>query len=297
MSCVVRVMKVAPIAFSGLLFVSAIANAQSTDAAVPQVQAESSSTISRNDGESVSDFLARAGASDPASVSGLVGGLIAANPTEFAQVAAFATDSSTPSALAAEVIRGIALSAQNPVTAAQQASSYALANPANPAAIVTLARTANEPTFSEVMGEGLALAANTRRSEGNTGAASGIATQATAPTAPTELTRAFSDNFVQTAAPAAAAAGAAGGGNISAGASGPLGGPSSGDSSVAQSGDAGSGTGGGGFSFADGARTFNVTNTTIVQAPGPEAGAGIGALLMGGVFYWMRRRRSCAVPR
>jgi hypothetical protein len=286
----VRVFKVAPIALVGALLTAAAANAQSTDTATSQVQAETNLAISRNEGESVRDFLARVGTSDQASVSGLVGGMIAANPAEFAQIAAVATDAGTPSALAAEIIRGIALSAQNPVTAAQQASSYALANPANPAAIVTLARAANEPTFSEVMGEGLALAANTRRSEGNTGAASGIATQATAPTAPTELTRAFSDNFVQTAAPAAAAAGAAGGGNISAGTSGPLGGPSSGDSSVAQSGGAGSGIGGGSFSF--GSRVTYVTNNTAtLPVPAPEAGAGLGALVMGGMLYWLNRRK------
>ncbi|AYD00583.1 hypothetical protein [Neorhizobium sp. NCHU2750] len=278
-------------ALAGVVVMSPVVNAQTTDGAAVASEVPAVTTPpARVEGETTANYLARIGAADPGSVSGVIEQMLQSSPTEFAAVAAFASDPGTQPALASEAVRGLAQSAKNPVVVAQQASAYALSNPANAASIVSIARQASESTFSQVMGEGLALAANTRRSEGNTGAASGIQTQATAPTAPTELTKAFTDNFVQTAAPAAASTAAAGGGNISNGTSGPLGGPSNGDTSVAQSGPSGSSSGSSGFSFAGNARTTYVTNTTILPTPGPEAGAGIGTLAMGGLIYWLRRR-------
>lgn len=35
---------------------------------------------------------------------------------------------------------------------------------------------------------------------------------------------------------------------------------------------------------------------SIAAVPGPEAGAGLGALTMGGVVFWMKRRRKVEVP-
>lgn len=290
--------KVLPAALGSFLITAIAAHAQSVESAptqavepaVTQTSTGNDTLSARGDGESVASYLARAGASNPDSLAAVVDGILQSNPTEFAQIAAFATDPGTPVEIAAQTIRGLALTSINPVTSAQQASGYALSSPENAAAIVSIARQANAPTFSGVMGEGLALAANTRRSEGNTSASLAIQTQATSANSPAELAKAFSDNFVQTAAPAAASAAAAGGGNIASGASGPLGGPSSGDASVAQSGGAGGGLGGGGFSFAEGARTTFITNTNIAPVPGPEAGSGVAVLVAAGVCYWLRRR-------
>ncbi|MCX8998429.1 hypothetical protein NOF55_15045 [Rhizobiaceae bacterium BDR2-2] len=137
------------------------------------------------------------------------------DPGALSQILAFAETSSAPGV-------GIALgsglsSASDPVAFSEQVSALVLADDSKVAALVALARRANVAVLSEMIGEGLALAANTATAAENTALAALIQTQATSATAPLPLSLAFLDNTLATAAGAAGAGGDAGpqGGEIS----------------------------------------------------------------------------------
>lgn len=293
-----KINRLASVGFVGIFLCSNIAIAQET---AQSQQIEPASAQSRNPGEGLADYVSRLSANNPQGLAGAIATILRDNPADLAEIMKLVGDSASPNIVASDVARGLVLAtAANPVAVAQQTSAFAMADSANTALVITLARQANTNAFSEVLGEGLALAASALRaqgtSSGNAGAVA-IQAQATAQAAPLALAEAFMDNYILTAAGAAgpgAAAGPGGGGEVSNNAgtfnagTGALG---AGGGGVAQSGGSRTAFTSAGFSFANTRPITNNTFTTL-PVPGPEAGAGVGGLVMASIFYWMSRRKA-----
>lgn len=153
----------------------------------------------------------------------------------------------------------------------EQLSALVLSDSGQLPAIVALAQKVANKDFSEVVGEGLALAYSTAMQRGNTILAAAIQLQTKGTGVPSDLLIAFSENIEGTAAgPAAPAAAAAAASPIGGAGSTPASGNSVGGSAatgaeagIAQAGGGSAPVGGGGTGGSGGTSTiFNITVST-----------------------------------
>lgn len=231
---------------------SSAANAQTVEALPPaapqQTQAvENTATtgaLVKAADESTAAFLTRVNATNPDSVSITAAELFKQSPTQ-AIVKDLVTIASSTDAAAAEVTgkvtSGFPIIAVSTSAAqfSEQLSALILSDSGQLPTVVALAQKVGNKDFSEVVGEGLALAHATAMRNGNTILAAAIQLQTKGPGVPSDLLIAFSENIQGTAAgPAAAAAAPA--------AASPIGGAGSSPASANSIGGSGTaGTGGG----------------------------------------------------
>lgn len=251
--------------FAGSAFAQSSAEAstgvQPTVAGQQAPAADSSAAPTRAEGETFADFVARINVEAPGKLAIAIPGLLAADNAPLMDLVRMALAPETNSSIATEILKGIAIAADaEPVRTAGQISAAALADIANVTQLIAVAREANSLPLSEIAGEGLALAANKYRANGDVISSAAIQTQATSRDVPVALSEAFLDNVLLTAAgPAAgAAAGASGGaiGNSSEGSS------NGGGGSVANNGTATA-------QLAASRRTVSTTSVTFTTSSSP----------------------------
>lgn len=256
------------ILMTSVVLFSAAANAQNVETAPAQAPAAESAAASapvKAADETTAAFLARVHGTSPDMVTLSAAELFKQSPTQGTVGDLITIASSTDAAaadLTAKVTNGFPVIAVSTSAAqfSEQLSALVLSDSSQLPAIVALAQKVANKDFSEVVGEGLALAYSTAMQRGNTILAAAIQLQTKGTGVPSDLLIAFSENIEGTAAgPAAPAAAAA--------AASPIGGAGSTPASANSIG--GSGTGG----LADGG---------TVQAGGSGAPAGRGRSLSTG---------------
>lgn len=231
------------------------ANAQNVEPVPPTIpqQATPAQGVSpvKTADETTAAFLGRVNAANPENVSLAAAELFKQSPTQIT-VGDLVTLASSTDAAAADmtgrVTSGFPIIAvsTNAAQFSEQLSALILSDSSQLPTIVALAKKVANKDFSEVVGEGLALAYSTAMQRGDTILAAAIQLQTKSVGVPSDLLIAFSENVQGTAAgPAAPAAAAA--------AASPIGGagstPASGNSiggSAAGSGSAGTAQAGGG---------------------------------------------------
>lgn len=217
--------------FVGAIFIasmdlfSAAANAQNVEAAPPVAQQQAPAVESAATGapvkaadETTAAFLARVNTTNPDTVSMAAAELFKQSPTQ-GMIKDLVTIASSTDAAAADVTgkvtSGFPIIAVSTSAAqfSEQLSALILSDSGQLPTIVALAQKVGNKDFSEVVGEGLALAHATAMRNGNTILAAAIQLQTKGANVPADLLIAFSENIAGTAAgpaaPAAAAAAAA----------------------------------------------------------------------------------------
>ncbi|MBP8938340.1 MAG: hypothetical protein KBG72_07640 [Agrobacterium sp.] len=237
------------------------ANAQSIEPAPPPApqQATPAPVVApvKTADETTAAFLGRVNTANPETVSLAAAELFKQSPTQVTVGDLIALASSTDAAAAdmtGRVTSGFPIIAvsTNAAQFSEQLSALILSDSSQLPTIVALAKKVANKDFSEVVGEGLALAYSTAMQRGDTILAAAIQLQTKSVGVPSDLLIAFSENVQGTAAgPAAPAAAAA--------AASPIGGagstPASGNSiggSAAGGGSAGTAQAGGGAAPAGG---------------------------------------------
>ncbi|MGQ2948763.1 MAG: hypothetical protein ACT6RN_02480 [Agrobacterium sp.] len=237
------------------------ANAQSIEPVPPPApqQATPAPVVSpvKTADETTAAFLGRVNTANPETVSLAAAELFKQSPTQVTVGDLIALASSTDAAAAdmtGRVTSGFPIIAvsTNAAQFSEQLSALILSDSSQLPTIVALAKKVANKDFSEVVGEGLALAYSTAMQRGDTILAAAIQLQTKSVGVPSDLLIAFSENVQGTAAgPAAPAAAAA--------AASPIGGagstPASGNSiggSAAGGGSAGTAQAGGGAAPAGG---------------------------------------------
>lgn len=249
---------------TGLCLFSGNANAQSVEPAPPvapqQITAPSSVTpgtpVKAAD-ETTAAFLDRVNAANPETVSLAAAELFKQSPTQPTMkdlvVLASNTDAATAD-VTGKVTRGFPIIAVSTSAAlfSEQVSALVLSDSSQLSTIVALAQKVANKDFSEVVGEGLALAYSTAMQRGDTILAAAIQLQTKGTGVPSDLLIAFSENVAGTAAgpagPAAAAAAASpiGGAGSTPASANSIGGGTGASEGTAQAGGGGAPTGGGG---------------------------------------------------
>ncbi|MCZ7487801.1 hypothetical protein [Rhizobium rhizogenes] len=226
--------------------------------------------------ETTAAFLGRVHGTNPDMVTLSAAELFKLSPTPGTIGDLIAIASSTDAAaadLTGKVMSGFPVIAVSTSAAqfSEQLSALVLNDSGQLPAIVALAQKVANKDFSEVVGEGLALAYSTAMQRGNTILAAAIQLQTKGTGVPSDLLIAFSENIEGTAAgPAAPAAAAAAASPIGGAGSTPASGNSIGGSAatgaeagIAQAGGGSAPVGGGGTGGGGGTSTiFNITVST-----------------------------------
>ncbi len=259
---------------------SAVANAQNVEPAppaagqqTPPVQTATTGTPVKAADETNAAFLARVNSSNPDTVSLAAAELFKQSPTQatvkdLAGIAA-STDAANAE-MTGKVTNGFPIIAVSTSAAqfSEQLSGLILSDSSQLPTIVALAQKVGNKDFSEVVGEGLALAYSTAMQRGNTILAAAIQLQTKGAGVPSDLLIAFSENIQGTAAgPAAPAAAAAAASPIGGAGSSPASGNSIGGSGAAgspagtaQAGGGAAPVGGGGSGGSTGSGGTTTTN-------------------------------------
>ena len=198
---------------------SSVANAQTVETlppAAPQqtpaVESAATDAPVKAADESTAAFLARVNTTNPDGVSISAAELFKQSPTQAIVKDLVTIASSTDAATAditGKVTSGFPIIAVSTSAAqfSEQLSALILSDSSQLPTVVALAQKVGNKDFSEVVGEGLALAHATAMRNGNTILAAAIQLQTKGPGVPSDLLIAFSENIQGTAAgPAAAAA-------------------------------------------------------------------------------------------
>ncbi|KAJ32284.1 hypothetical protein BW45_24455, partial [Agrobacterium tumefaciens] len=206
----------------GTVIVSASAHAQNVEPApgAPQQQAAPAQNVAtgapvKSPDESTAAFLGRVNTTSPDMVPLAAAEAFKQSPTSPTVRDLIAVASSTDAAtaeLAAKVMGGFPIIAVSTSAAqfSEQISALVLSDSSQLPAVVALAQKVGNKDFSEVVGEGLALAYSAAMQNNNTILAAAIQLQTKGAGVPSDLLIAFSENIEGTAAgPAAAAAPAA----------------------------------------------------------------------------------------
>ncbi|KVK55514.1 hypothetical protein L901_14580 [Agrobacterium sp. D14] len=275
--------------FVGAMFIasmglfSAVANAQNVETAPPAAPQQAPSAESAATGapvkaadETTAAFLSRVNTTNPDTVSIAAAELFKQSPTQGMIRDLVTIASSTDAATAdvtGKVTSGFPIIAVSTSAAqfSEQLSGLILSDSGQLPTIVALAQKVGNKDFSEVVGEGLALAHATAMRNGNTILAAAIQLQTKGANVPADLLIAFSENIEGTAAgPAAPAAAAA------AAAASPIGGAGSSPASansVGGSGTAGAAGGtaqaGGGSPPAGRGRSLSTGSTSTTTSTSP----------------------------
>ncbi|WP_223567341.1 hypothetical protein [Agrobacterium tumefaciens] len=264
---------------------STVANAQNVDSVPPAAPQQTPSVESAATGapvkaadEATAAFLARVNTTNPDTVSITAAELFKQSPTQGMIKDLVTIASSTDAATAdvtGKVTSGFPIIAVSTSAAqfSEQLSALILSDSGQLPTIVALAQKVGNKDFSEVVGEGLALAHATAMRNGNTILAAAIQLQTKGANVPADLLIAFSENIEGTAAgpaaPAAAAAAASpiGGAGSSPASANSIGGSGTagvaGGTAQAGGGSApvgGSGSGGGGTTGGTGTSFFTTIN-------------------------------------
>ncbi|MBG0511358.1 hypothetical protein I3J13_21505 [Agrobacterium sp. MOPV5] len=273
--------------FVGAMFIasmglfSAVANAQNVETAPPAAPQQAPSAESAATGapvkaadETTAAFLSRVNTTNPDTVSITAAELFKQSPTQ-GTIRDLVTIASSTDAAAADVTgkvtSGFPIIAVSTSAAqfSEQLSALILSDSGQLPTIVALAQKVGNKDFSEVVGEGLALAHATAMRNGNTILAAAIQLQTKGANVPADLLIAFSENIEGTAAgPAAPAAAAA--------AASPIGGAGSSPASansIGGSGTAGAAGGtaqaGGGSPPAGRGRSLSTGSTSTTTSTSP----------------------------
>lgn len=259
---------------------SAAANAQTVENApvavqeqTPPVESAATSAPVKAVDETNAAFLARVHSANPGTVALSAAELFKQSPASGTVKDLITIASSTDAAtadIAGEVTNGFPIIAVSTSAAqfSEQLSAMVLNDSSQLPVVVALAQKVANKDFSEVVGEGLALAYSTAMQRGNTILAAAIQLQTKGTGVPSDLLIAFSENVQGTAAgPAAPAAAAAAASPIGGAGSTPASGNSIGGSGAA--GDTG-GTvqAGGGTAPVGGGGSGSGTTTTTTGATG-----------------------------
>ncbi len=259
---------------------SAVANAQNVETAppaaaqqTPPVQTATTGTPVKAADETNAAFLARVNSSNPDTVSLAAAELFKQSPTQATVKDLAGIASSTDAAnaeMTGKVTNGFPIIAVSTSAAqfSEQLSGLILSDSSQLPTIVALAQKVGNKDFSEVVGEGLALAYSTAMQRGNTILAAAIQLQTKGAGVPSDLLIAFSENIQGTAAgPAAPAAAAAAASPIGGAGSSPASGNSIGGSGAAgspagtaQAGGGAAPVGGGGSGGSTGSGGTTTTN-------------------------------------
>lgn len=266
------------ILMTSVVLFSAAANAQNVETAPAQAPAAESAAASapvKAADETTAAFLARVHGTNPDMVTLSAAELFKQSPTQGTVGDLITIASSTDAAaadLTAKVTNGFPVIAVSTSAAqfSEQLSALVLSDSSQLPAIVALAQKVANKDFSEVVGEGLALAYSTAMQRGNTILAAAIQLQTKGTGVPSDLLIAFSENIEGTAAgPAAPAAAAAAASPIGGAGSTPASANSIGGSAAtgaeagtAQAGGGSAPVGGGGSGSGGGG-----TSTTIFNIP------------------------------
>lgn len=227
--------------------------------------------------ETTAAFLGRVQATNPEMVTLSAAELFKQSPTPGTigdLIAIASSTDATAADLTGKVMSGFPVIAVSTSAAqfSEQLSALVLSDSGQLPAIVALAQKVANKDFSEVVGEGLALAYSTAMQNGNTILAAAIQLQTKGTGVPSDLLIAFSENIAGTAAGPAAPAAAA------AAAASPIGGagstPASGNSiggsaatgaeaGIAQAGSGSAPVGGGGSGGTGGGGTSTIFNFTV----------------------------------
>lgn len=226
--------------------------------------------------ETTAAFLGRVQGTNPEMVTLSAAELFKQSPTPGTIGDLIAIASSTDAAaadLTGKVMGGFPVIAVSTSAAqfSEQLSALVLSDSGQLPAIVSLAQKVANKDFSEVVGEGLALAYSAAMQRGNTILAAAIQLQTKGTGVPSDLLIAFSENIEGTAAgPAAPAAAAAAASPIGGAGSTPASGNSVGGSAatgaeagIAQAGGGSAPVGGGGTGGTGGGGTSTIFNITV----------------------------------
>ncbi|MFK3781090.1 hypothetical protein [Agrobacterium sp. NPDC089420] len=209
------------ILIASMVLFSATANAQNVDAApvaapqqTPPVESVTAGAPVKAADETAAAFLARVNSTSPDMVTLAAAELFKQSPTQATVKDLIALASGTDAAgadLTGKVASGFPIIAVSTSAAqlSEQLSALVLSDSSQLPTIVALAQKVANKDFSEVVGEGLALAYSTAMQNGNTILAAAIQLQTKAAGVPSDLLIAFSENIEGTAAGPAAAAPAA----------------------------------------------------------------------------------------
>ncbi len=200
---------------------SAVANAQNVEPVppaagqqTPPVQTATTAPVKAAD-ETNAAFLARVNSANPDTVALAAAELFKQSPTQATVKDLAGIASSTDAAnadMTGKVTNGFPIIAVSTSAAqfSEQVSGLILSDSSQLPTIVALAQKVGNKDFSEVVGEGLALAYSTAMQRGNTILAAAIQLQTKGAGVPSDLLIAFSENIQGTAAGPAAPAAAAG---------------------------------------------------------------------------------------
>ncbi|NTZ91249.1 hypothetical protein [Agrobacterium tumefaciens] len=260
---------------------SVSANAQNVETApivaqTPTTESAPAAAPVKAADETTAAFLGRVQGTNPEMVTLSAAELFKQSPTPGTIGDLIAIASSTDAAaadLTGKVMGGFPVIAVSTSAAqfSEQLSALVLSDSGQLPAIVSLAQKVANKDFSEVVGEGLALAYSTAMQRGNTILAAAIQLQTKGTGVPSDLLIAFSENIEGTAAgPAAPAAAAAAASPIGGAGSTPASGNSVGGSAatgaeagIAQAGGGSAPVGGGGTGGTGGGGTSTIFNITV----------------------------------
>lgn len=264
------------------------ANAQSIEPAPPPAPQQATPApvvaLVKTADETTAAFLGRVNTANPETVSLAAAELFKQSPTQVTVGDLIALASSTDAAAAdmtGRVTSGFPIIAvsTNAAQFSEQLSALILSDSSQLPTIVALAKKVANKDFSEVVGEGLALAYSTAMQRGDTILAAAIQLQTKSVGVPSDLLIAFSENVQGTAAgpaaPAAAAAAASpiGGAGSTPASGNSIGGSAAGGGSVgtAQAGGGAAPAGGGGSGASGSAATSPSITVSIGSVSTPTS--------------------------
>lgn len=272
---------------TGLCLFSGNANAQSVEPAPPvapqQITAPSSVTPAmpvKAADETTAAFLDRVNAANPEAVSLAAAELFKQSPTQPTMKDLIVLASNTDAAAAdvtGKLTRGFPIIAVSTSAAlfSEQVSALVLSDSSQLSTIVALAQKVANKDFSEVVGEGLALAYSTAMQRGDTILAAAIQLQTKGTGVPSDLLIAFSENVAGTAAGPAAPAAAAAASPIGGAGSTPASGNSIGGSGTG--GSEGTAQAGGGAAPVGGGGSGGGTSSTSTPGVSPSLAVSTGS--------------------
>ncbi|KJF69052.1 hypothetical protein [Rhizobium nepotum] len=272
---------------TSLCLFSGIANAQGVEPAPPVAPQQITPAQSVTPGspvkaadETAAAFLARVNAANPETVSLAAAELFKQSPTQTTIKDLIVLASNTDAAAAdmtGRVTSGFPIIAVSTSAAqfSEQVSALVLSDSSQLSMIVALAQKVANKDFSEVVGEGLALAYSTAMQRGDSILAAAIQLQTKGTGVPSDLLIAFSENIEGTAAgpaaPAAAAASPIGGAGST-----PVSGNSIGGSATT-GGPGGTVQAGGGAAPVGGGGSGSGTSSTGTQGVSPSVAVSTGS--------------------
>lgn len=184
----------------GAAFLVSDAVAQSTEplSKGEPIAASGAQVSKRADTESVSDYVLRLFKSDPSIVPAAAAAMLKEKPSVWSELIGLTRGTVD---VRTSVGRGLSRAAEaNPVAIARQVSALAIADQDSVALMITVARDVNSAILSQIVGEGLALAASTLSDNGDLLRVASIQSLATATDSPVPLVEAFLDDMRKTAA-------------------------------------------------------------------------------------------------